>query len=455
MKTSDIVRRAGRGLRHAKGRTILTALAIGVGAFTLTLTLAVSTGAKDYIDKIINDNFDPAGLIVTKEESIIGGRDSGTPREFDTNFISSESAAGARTQVKSMNQDDLNTLKNTPGIESLSENVSVNAAYITRDGQKKYIATLTSLGSSQRPELLSGELLSKGEEQKILLPEAFLPVMGFKNSKEAVGKNITVAVRQPFDQAEALKQLAQGVSPEAISKDGQNNLVSEDFTIAGVMKKPVAVQPGTELNLYVSNSDSLRLNEIATKGTSQYQKFVTVQVKVKNGEDPVVLKDIQQKLKDKGFYTLSAEDTQKFLLQIIGILQGIVIGFGFITIIASVFGIINTQYISVLERTQQIGLMKALGMSRRDIAWLFRFEAAWIGLLGGLLGSLTAVLTGTIFNPIISEAIKLGEGERILIFQFTPIFMLVVGLMLVAVVSGILPARKAGKLDPVEALRTE
>ena len=455
MKVADIIRRAGRGLRHAKGRTILTALAIGVGAFTLTLTLAVSTGAKTYIDKIVNDNFDPAGLIVTKEESIIGGRDVGKPREYDPNFISSESAAGARTQVKSMTRDDLNKIKSIKGVESLSENVSVNAAFITKAGQKKYIATMTSLGSSQKPELLSGSLLSKNANGKLLLPEGFLGALGFKDAKNAVGQTLSVAIRQPFDQAEALKKLSLGIAPEQISQQDQNNMVTEEFTIAGVIKKPVAVQPGTELNLYINNSDALRLNDIATKGTNQYQKFTTVQVKVKNGEDQKVLKEVQERLKKDGFYSLSAEDTQKFLLQIIGILQGIVIGFGFITIIASVFGIINTQYISVLERTQQIGLMKALGMSRRDIAWLFRFEAAWIGLLGGLLGSLSAVIAGTIFNPTISELIKLGEGERILIFQFMPIFMLVIGLMLVAVVSGILPARKAGKLDPVEALRTE
>jgi len=99
--------------------------------------------------------------------------------------------------------------------------------------------------------------------------------------------------------------------------------------------------------------------------------------------------------------------------------------------------------------------MKALGMSRRDVAWLFRFEAAWIGLLGGLLGAVLAVGLGTIANPWITEAIQLGEGNNLLIFQPKPIAAVVLGLMVVAVVAGILPARKAGRLDPVEALRTE
>jgi putative ABC transport system permease protein len=99
--------------------------------------------------------------------------------------------------------------------------------------------------------------------------------------------------------------------------------------------------------------------------------------------------------------------------------------------------------------------MKALGMRRRDISRLFRVEAAWIGLLGGALGSGLAFALGTLLNPWITKTVDLGAGNRLLVFQLLPIIALVVGLMLVAIFAGILPARKAGKLDPVEALRTE
>ena len=129
--------------------------------------------------------------------------------------------------------------------------------------------------------------------------------------------------------------------------------------------------------------------------------------------------------------------------------------FGVLALIASVFGIINTQYISVLERTQQIGLMKALGMRRRDVSRLFRFEAAWIGFLGGIIGSGIAWGIGTLANPKISDALGIGAENHLLVFQPAPMIGLIIGLMLVAIGAGILPARKASKLDPVEALRTE
>jgi putative ABC transport system permease protein len=129
-------------------------------------------------------------------------------------------------------------------------------------------------------------------------------------------------------------------------------------------------------------------------------------------------------------------------------------GFGLLAIIASVFGIINTQYISVLERTQQIGLMKALGMRRRDVGRLFKIEAAWIGFLGGVIGVGLAFLV-TLLNPVINDMLKLEKGTELLQMDWLMSLVLIVALMLVAVLSGHFPSRKAAKLDPIEALRTE
>lgn len=454
MKTPDVIRRAGRSLRQAKIRTILTALAIGVGAFTLTLTLAASTGAKAFIDQVISDNFDPAELIVTKDEQVLGNGDTNKPREYDPNFGTSTSNAGAITQIKRLDQTDLKKIRSTEGVELVREGISVNAVYITRDNQKKFVGTLQAFSLAQKPELLAG-VIPPFTANEVLLPEGYLTALGFKDPRQAIGKNITIAVRKSVDPAELASQLAEGASREQLTQISNNSVSVEELKIAAVLKKPITAQPGTELYLYIANDDALRLNEIATKGTSDFQKYPSVFVRVKGGEDSTKLKVVQDKLKKLGYSTLSVEETQKFLLQFISILQGIVIGFAFLAVIASVFGVINTQYISVLERTQQIGLMKALGMRRRDIARLFRFEAAWIGLLGGALGAGIAVGLGTLLNPWITKTIELGSGNKLLIFEPITIAIVIFGLMLVAVLAGILPARKAGKLDPVEALRTE
>jgi putative ABC transport system permease protein len=221
--------------------------------------------------------------------------------------------------------------------------------------------------------------------------------------------------------------------------------------IVGVAKKSALASVGGPSGLQAHRDVVAAMYNYIQKGTPLEDAFMGATVLATSKDDVEVLK---QAISDKGYLAQTAEDLMEFIFQFINVLQGILLGFGALAVLTSIFGIINTQYISVLERTQQIGLMKALGMRRGDVGRLFRYEAAWVGFLGGAIGSGTAVIAGIIANPFIRDALSLGD-INLLIFNPVMIAGVIAGLMFVSVTAGILPARKAAKLDPIEALRTE
>jgi putative ABC transport system permease protein len=451
----DIVSRSGRSLRTAKARTILTSLAIAVGAFTLTLTLAAGNGIRDYTDRLVADNFDPTESIVGRDKEIENnGPFSTAPKEYDETVGSIQAgASGGSVQIKQITDKDIDQLRKLSYVEQVRPAYQLNARYLRREGQKRYTVSVQAYNPGQKPTLAAGQLPQAGDiaTGKIILPDSYIPLLGFVNSSEAIGETVQLNIAQPFtvtSAADILTQLQSGDVPQAASN-------TVELTIAAVSKQPATSLPVSGQSLMVSSKDAREIYDYTAKGTQDYGRYLYAFVRVKNGADKAVADQAKADLKAKGYYVQTSQDIQQTITQFVNILQILVAVFGAITVIASIFGIINTMYISVLERTREIGLMKALGMSGRDVGWLFRIEAAWIGFLGGMIGALGALALGLALNPWLTKQLDLGEGNSILRFDIPQILALIATLTLVAIIAGWLPSRKAARLDPIEALRTE
>lgn len=458
MRVTDIIRRAGRSLRQAKARTLLTSLAIAVGAFTLTLSIAAGEGSRQYADKLIGSNINPRALFIVKDKNLFG---AGNPTQSSLREYDPDATNRGGTVIKQLTQADVDALKARDDLENVTPTYQLTMQYMVVEGSdKKYTAEIGPYDSSVRNEAAAGALPSLGEQienNEIVMPESFAETLVTQkiapNKAALIGKTLTVTVVKPSVQpTEAeINALIASEGTAGLRKLAQGETKDVKLTIRALTKQSsTALAAGSSLQ--ISTNLARELAEYTTKGTDNYQKYLGVSALAKEGADPETVKAA---LNDAGYPSQTAKDLQNLLFTIVNILQGIVTGFGILALIASVFGIINTQYISVLERTQQIGLMKALGMRGFSVALLFLFEAAWIGFIGGAIGSGLAWTVGTVANPWITETISLGEGNYLLVFEWLPILLLIASLILVAMLAGFFPARKAAKLDPIEALRTE
>ena len=150
---------------------------------------------------------------------------------------------------------------------------------------------------------------------------------------------------------------------------------------------------------------------------------------------------------------LSALDRQKKQANTIGLILGAV---GLVALLIAALGVMNTMVMSVLERTREIGVMRALGARRSTIRRLFTIEAAGLGFLGGIIGVIIGYVFVLLAQSFISKAVKSGKisGTHFSV----PLWLVVVviaGTTLIGFASGLIPARRAARMDPVEALRYE
>lgn len=244
------------------------------------------------------------------------------------------------------------------------------------------------------------------------------------------------------------------------TEDGQQIERTVRLRVAGVLEKTGG---SDDYTIFMSLPEVLELNGwyAGRRVNPARDGYNQALVKVAR---PDQVAAVEREILQRGFYAYSAHSALQQINSFFLIVQGILGGIGAIALLVAGFGIANTMLMSIYERTKEIGLMKAIGATNRDVMSVFLAESGSIGLLGGVGGVLLGILLSEIINVVartylMAQAAQSGTVyETVLSFVHIPFWLPVFAVTFAAgvgVLSGVYPATRAASLNPIAALRYE
>lgn len=432
MNLGMMISHANHNMWHSKGRSLLTILAIVIGAFSIMMTTGINTGVNNYIDRQLATagSKDFLEIMPLSVASQVSGFTTGNSdvHEYD--------AKNNSTRSTSMDESDLAAVKKIKGVKSAKFYNMVTTEYIAGDKtDKKYqISANVMTTGSLKFDLAAGKNpdIDAGEAQ-ILLPDRFVKPLGFKSNQDAVGKTIRL-----------------GVANQVTKK------VSEiSAKVVGVQNASVVGMGSAWLNNKAGNEvREQQLAGLPEEYTRQAHAIVA-QIDKAHMTDKGQ-KEIKDELSKLGYSSMTLEDTVSMIRNFFSAITTILNIFGGITLVAAAIGVINTLFMAVQERTREIGLMKAMGLSSGKVFAMFSIEALALGFWGGMFAIIGAYIARAVLNPIASKTLLAGlPGFTLLEFNFSTLIKVMLLVMAIAFLAGTIPARRAAKKDPIEALRYE
>ncbi|MEK7625128.1 MAG: ABC transporter permease [Patescibacteria group bacterium] len=269
----------------------------------------------------------------------------------------------------------------------------------------------------------TGELFDAKETDQVVISDAVLKLWGIKSDQEVIGKQVHLQIMPARNFGTSTPLMVE---------------LSHPYTIKGV------VEDSQSSYVFIPLSELAKDTEIV--------RYDQARVRVESNNDIESIKDI---IINRGYQVASLSETVEQANKIFNVIQ-IVLGlFGAVALVVSSIGMFNTMTVTLLERTNEIGIMRAIGATKASLKNMFLFESLIIGFLGGVVGEVIGILMAEAFNFGVNSMAHRFGGATADLFAFPGWFIsgIIVLSMVIGFLSGIFPARRAANLEPLEALR--
>jgi len=449
VKFIDSIQIAFSNLFRQKLRTLLTIFSIVIGATLISLVYAVIPGFENFLNAQFNSMNSPKliEIYASKErpgQEFMGSIGSG-PEEYkegDSGSISFDFATFKDADMEKISQVD--------GVKKVHEIPMPTVEYAKMEEKDKRLkvsyAVYLPEFLQENLNLVAGEKLKDSNSGKMMLANQFVESFGYSNAEEMIGKTIILRVKQQptFDAVASIAVPSSVTAMEEKVKDYK-------FEVVGITEKTILSSA-----VYLSYTDALEMSRFARGSdnvlTDKDEQRIVAWVELDSADRA---DEVKKKIEELGYSGMTYEESQNILNDIFGVLTIAFSSFGVLAMAVSSLGILNTLVMAVYERTREIGVMKAIGATKKTVALLFTLEAALIGLFGGLIGLGLGFGIAELLN-IIGHKTVLSAFDTLDLSNVSSLLLLAPGLsVVVATIAGIYPAIRASKLDPVKALHYE
>ena len=295
--------------------------------------------------------------------------------------------------------------------------------------------------SSVMPALSAGRLPSSDAASEVLLTDSEAGALGFLSPHGAIGTQVVYT-------AASGALMVPGVTRNPVKNPLDLKLIVVGIVSGNAMP---AGAPGG-MAPYATERDYWA--RLARTNGWKGGEYSTITLLADSG---LAVGGLQQRVEALGFQAQTFGDQFRSFEDLLGKMRVALLGLALVALLLACLGIANTMYTAVLERTKEIGVLKALGARRRDVLLIFVAEAAFIGLAGGLVGILIAVGLGRLGNAAVDRLTQSVAGAGFDVFRtdFAVVAAALVVAVVLSTVSGLLPALRAAVQDPSRALRYE
>jgi ABC-type antimicrobial peptide transport system permease subunit len=343
-------------------------------------------------------------------------------------------------------------------------------------------------GSSRFKTFLAGGMISSPDADEAVVTDTFTEDFGFEKPADAIGQTIEFLAppantngkskneASPPEEAPA-NFFGIPLDEQDSSDTSQTDLVARKFRIVGVLDLHLKEGPGQGgmvgllpgaaiyVPVHAARQWSLEhrgpMSQVALalarrSGSLNETEAEGYDAAVIRVNDPVALTDVRKRLTDLGFGSFSIVDQIEQIKTVFLIIDSALGLLGGISLLVASFGIANTMIMSILERTREIGIMKAIGAEDREIKLIFFFEAAVIGALGGVIGVLAGWGMDGLANRLAYRFILKPQGASYIDFFSLPPWLSASAIafaLVVSILAALYPAARAARIDPVRALR--